>query len=74
MFKKMLLLKMEEMAKKDPKQAEGTFDSMMAKFNEMDKAGQEDIKRQFNDIYTLAKNLKCTNVVKYLDKFKDKAL
>lgn len=74
MFKKMLLLKMEEMAKKDPKQAEGTFDNMMAKFNEMDKAGQEDIKRQFNDIYTLAKNLKCKNVVKYLDKFKDKAL
>lgn len=70
MFKKMLLMKLEETAKKNPAQAEQMFGQLVGKYKELTGADKKQAMAQFDELYGMAKNMKCDNVIKYMDKFK----
>lgn len=70
MFKKMLILKLEEEAKKNPVKAEQMFGQMVGKYKELSGVDKDRAINEINSLHTMAKDMKCTNVVKYIEKFK----
>ena len=70
MFKKMLIMKLEDEAKKNPAKAEQMFGQLVGKYKELSGADKTKAMNEFNSLYDMAKSMKCDNVVKYMNKFK----
>lgn len=71
MFKKIIILKMETDIEKDSSKADTIFAQLTEKYKNASEKDKASVMAQFDEIYSLAKSLKCDNVVLYLDKFKN---